>query len=62
MMKLKLELFEYQEPAIKSVVLFGKTAKQWREDNPNEKGYIRDMATIQQLVVLSNLESINIRI
>lgn len=38
---------------------FGKTAKQWRDKNPNEKGNIRDEATIQQLVVLSNMESIN---
>lgn len=35
------------------------TAKQWRDANPTEKGNIRDSATIQQLVVLSNLESIN---
>jgi hypothetical protein len=41
------------------MALFGKTAKQWREENPNEKGNVRDMATNQQLVVLSNLESIN---
>jgi hypothetical protein len=41
------------------MALFGKTAKHWRDDNPNEKGNIRDFATIQQLVVLSNLESIN---
>ena len=37
----------------------GKTAHQWRDENHNQKGNIRDMATIQQLVVLSNLESIN---
>lgn len=47
------------EADVLNMALFGKTAKQWREDNPNEKGNIRDMATIQQLVVLSNLESIN---
>jgi hypothetical protein len=41
------------------VALFGKTAKQWRYANPTEKGNIRDAATIEQLVVLSNLESIN---
>ncbi|OYX84601.1 MAG: DNA-binding protein, partial [Flavobacteriales bacterium 32-34-25] len=34
-------------------------AKEWRTENPNEKGNIRDTATIEQLVVLSNLESIN---
>lgn len=42
-----------------NVVLFGKTAKQWREENPKEKGNIRDMATIHQLLVLANLESYN---
>jgi hypothetical protein len=39
--------------------LFGITAKQWRDANPTAKGNIRDEATIEQLVVLSNLESIN---
>lgn len=47
------------EADVLNVALFGKTAKQWRDENPNEKGNIRDFATIQQLVVLSNLESIN---
>jgi hypothetical protein len=42
-----------------NVALFGKTAKQWRDENPNNKGNIRDEASIEQLVVLSNLESIN---
>ena len=42
-----------------NVALFGMTAKQWREANPKEDGNIRDMATIEQLVVLSNMESIN---
>ena len=42
-----------------NVVLFGKTAKQWREENPTEKGNIRDAATIYQLLVLSNMESYN---
>ena len=42
-----------------NVVLFGKTAKQWRDENPNEKGNMRDMATINQLLVLVNLESYN---
>jgi hypothetical protein len=40
-------------------VLFGKTAKQWREENPEEKGNIRDHATIYQLLVLANMESYN---
>ncbi|HRI45922.1 MAG TPA: KilA-N domain-containing protein [Ignavibacteriaceae bacterium] len=42
-----------------NMALFGKTALQWRSENPGVEGNIRDMATIEQLVVLSNLESIN---
>ncbi len=42
-----------------NVVLFGKTAKQWRDENPNESGNIRDQATIYQLLVLTNMESYN---
>lgn len=42
-----------------NMALFGKTAQQWRNENPDAEGNIRDMATIEQLVVLSNLESIN---
>ena len=47
------------EADVLNIALFGKTAKQWREENNDHKGNIRDMATIEQLVVLSNLESIN---
>jgi len=42
-----------------NMAMFGKTAQQWRNENPNAEGNIRDMSTIEQLVVLSNLESIN---
>ena len=42
-----------------NVVLFGKTAKQWRDENPKEKGNMRDTATIKQLLILANLESYN---
>ena len=42
-----------------NMALFGITAKVWREQNPNSEGNIRDYASIEQLVVLSNLESIN---
>ncbi|MCF8302143.1 MAG: KilA-N domain-containing protein [Bacteroidales bacterium] len=42
-----------------NMAMFGKTAKQWRDENPDAQGNIRDQATIEQLVVLSNLESIN---
>ena len=47
------------EADLLNMALFGKTAKQWREENPEAKGNIRDQATIEQLVVLSNLEGIN---
>ena len=42
-----------------NVVLFGITAKDWRDSNPDKSGNIRDNATLEQLVVLSNMESIN---
>jgi hypothetical protein len=47
------------EGDVLNMALFGKTAKQWRDENPDEKGNIRDFATIEQLVVLSNMESTN---
>src|SRR5690606_14017168 len=47
------------EADVLNVALFGKTAKQWRDQNPDKKGNIRDYATIEQLVVLSNMESTN---
>ena len=42
-----------------NVVLFGKTAKQWRDENPGKKGNIRDEAELNQLLVLANMESYN---
>jgi hypothetical protein len=47
------------EADLLNVALFGLTAKEWRNFNPNLKGNIRDYAAIEQLVVLSNLESLN---
>lgn len=47
------------EADLLNVALFGKTAAQWRQDNPDAKGNMRDYATIEQLLVLSNLENIN---
>ncbi|UPZ35836.1 KilA-N domain-containing protein [Sphingobacterium sp. PCS056] len=47
------------EADLLNTALFGTTAKEWRESNPTIKGNMRDDATIEQLVVLSNLESIN---
>ena len=42
-----------------NVVLFGKTAKQWKDEQPSVKGNMRDVATLNQLLVLANLESYN---
>ncbi|MDP1676079.1 MAG: KilA-N domain-containing protein [Bacteroidota bacterium] len=47
------------EADVLNVALFGKTAKQWRDTNPNSDGNIRDYATIEQLLVLANIESMN---
>lgn len=47
------------EADILNTALFGTTAKEWREKNPNEKGNIRDYADVRQLVCLANLESLN---
>ncbi len=47
------------EADLLNMALFGMTAKQWRDKYPKAVGNIRDTATIEQLVVLSNLESIN---
>ncbi|GHT06292.1 hypothetical protein FACS189423_11170 [Bacteroidia bacterium] len=47
------------EADLLNVALFGMTAKEWRDNNLEQKGNIRDYATLEQLVVLSNMESIN---
>ena len=41
------------------MALFGMTAAEWREQNPDKKGNIRDYATINELICLSNMENIN---
>lgn len=52
--------FVYADEAdLLNVALFGLTAKEWRENNPDKKGNVRDYASLEQLVVLSNMESIN---
>ena len=52
--------YKYAEEAdLLNVALFGMTAKQWRDTNTDLKGNIRDYATLEHLVVLSNMESIN---
>lgn len=47
------------EADVLNIALFGMTARQWREENPDRKGNIRDYATINQLICLSNLENVN---
>ena len=47
------------EADVLNVAMFGKVAKVWREENSDLEGNIRDYATLQQLIILSNLESIN---
>lgn len=47
------------EADVLNVALFRKTAKQWRDENPGVDGNIRDHATMHQLLVLANLESMN---
>lgn len=57
--KTQISFIYANEADVLNMALFGKTAKQWRDENPDEKGNIRDYATIEQLVVLSNMESTN---
>jgi len=60
--KLSKERINYiyaSEADILNVALFGMTAKEWRESNPELKGNMRDYADISQLVCLSNLENLN---
>ena len=48
-----------EEADVLNVAMFGMTAKQWREVNPELKGNIRDYATINELICLSNMENLN---
>jgi KilA-N domain len=52
-------LYYATEADVLNFALFGMTAKQWRAENPDLKGNIRDNATTEQLLVLSNLENLN---
>lgn len=47
------------EADVLNVAMFGMTAKQWREANPDKKGNIRDYATINEIICLSNMENLN---
>jgi hypothetical protein len=57
--KFQTSMIYASEADLLNVALFGITAKQWRDANHDEKGNLRDKATLEQLIVLSNLESIN---
>ena len=57
--KEKINFIYANEADILNMALFGMTAKDWRDENPNLKGNIRDYADISQLVCLSNLENLN---
>ena len=47
------------EADVLNVAMFGKTARQWREENPDLKGNIRDYASINELICLSNMKNLN---
>lgn len=55
----QINLVYASEADLLNMALFGKTAKQWRDENPDEKGNIRDFANVSQLVCLANLENLN---
>lgn len=55
----KINFVYADEADMLNMALFGMTAKQWRDANPKAEGNIRDAANTEQLVVLSNMESIN---
>jgi hypothetical protein len=57
--KAQAALVYASEADLLNVALFGHTAKQWRDANPNAEGNVRDQAPLEQLVVLTNLESLN---
>lgn len=55
----QISIIYAEEADVLNVALFGMTAKQWREANPNLKGNIRDYADVNQLICLSNMENLN---
>lgn len=57
--KNRINIVYANEADVLNVALFGKTAKEWRDENKSKDGNIRDYADVTQLVVLSNLEGIN---
>ncbi|MGZ8227308.1 MAG: hypothetical protein ACXWT3_11835 [Methylococcaceae bacterium] len=60
MISVDQEKYAYtNEAALLNAALLGKTAKQWRDENPDKKGNMREEASIEQLLVLANIESMN---
>ena len=57
--QLQASIIYAEEADVLNVAMFGMTAKQWRDANPELKGNIRDYATINELICLSNMENIN---
>jgi hypothetical protein len=57
--KLQIQSVYSSEADLLNVALFGKTAREWRDNHPSQQGNIRDEATLEQLLVLANLESLN---
>ncbi len=57
--KAQVNIIYATEADVLNIALFGKTAKQWREEHPEETGNIRDYADVSQLVCLANLETLN---
>ena len=55
----QISIVYVDEADVLNMALFGKTAKQWRDENPDLKGNIRDYANMNELICLSNLENIN---
>lgn len=55
----QVNLVYAEEADVLNMALFGMTAKEWREKNPNKKGNIRDYAGINELICLANLENTN---
>lgn len=57
--KAQASIIYANEADVLNVAMFGMTAKQWREANPELKGNIRDYASIKELICLSNMENLN---
>ena len=55
----QISLVYANEADVLNVAMFGMTAKMWREQNPELKGNIRDYASVNELICLSNMENLN---